>query len=71
MPAVTSRMACQILKDLRELLAADPSLVLDVFDGPHHPYTASLLDAVPSGVADTTHTRHERSRTVAGEPLVS
>ncbi|MDK4743000.1 ABC transporter ATP-binding protein [Rhizobium sp. CNPSo 3464] len=26
--------------------------VIDIFDNPQHPYTASLLDSIPSGIAD-------------------
>jgi peptide/nickel transport system ATP-binding protein len=38
--------------------------VSDIFDNPQHPYTASLLDSIPSGLAGTARAPQPRSRPI-------
>ena len=42
-------------------------IVTDTFDNPQHPYTASLLSSIPSGVAGVAHVSHQGSRLIIAE----
>lgn len=43
----------------------------DIFDRPRHPYTASLLDAIPSGLARTSRMPHHRPGPILDEARVA
>lgn len=38
--------------------------VIDIFDNPRQPYTVSLLDSIPSGVARVDHVPQPRPRPI-------
>ncbi|RFB88724.1 ABC transporter ATP-binding protein [Rhizobium leguminosarum bv. trifolii] len=45
--------------------------VIDIFDNPQHPYTASLLESIPSGIAGPAHLSPLKSRQVLREERIA
>ncbi|MBB6219407.1 dipeptide ABC transporter ATP-binding protein [Rhizobium leguminosarum] len=45
--------------------------VIDIFDNPQHPYTASLLESVPSGIAGRAHVPQLKSRHILREERIA
>ncbi len=45
--------------------------VAEIFDNPQHPYTASLLESIPSGIADRARMAQPRARRILREEQIA
>ncbi len=65
------RQLAHTVSVMRRGRVVEEGAVADIFEDPRHPYTAALLDAVPTGLAGRARGPHRHSRMATDEPLVA
>ena len=65
------RQLAHTVSVMRRGRVVEEGAVADIFEDPRHPYTAALLDAVPTGLAGRARGPHRHSRMDTDEPLVA